>query len=238
MKPIAGLERRSNIAFLGTCVLFVSIKLLFDHYPGDFTAKGQTQAFTWPLVGAIILIGALGLFAEKSIGFPDSFADLTRERRGLVIAVVTGLAYGALTILLPGSNPVDLAEWPHVGWPWSVPFYVFGAIFLEFLLRLGALCILVWLIHVIVLRRRWLMPVFWTVNCLVALYEVLPVAMEQASDGRWRAVALTPLEPLYWTNVFEGWLLFRFGWFAPIAFRVAFYFVWHIVYGGVGPFAA
>ena len=44
------------------------------------------------------------------------------------------------------------ADWPHVPWPWSVPFYTFGAIFLEFLLRLGALCILVWLIHVVILQ--------------------------------------------------------------------------------------
>jgi hypothetical protein len=27
-----------------------------------------------------------------------------------------------------------------------------------------------------------------------------------------------------------------FGWFAPIAFRLAFYLFWHMIYGGLGPF--
>jgi hypothetical protein len=47
---------------------------------------------------------------------------------------------------------------------------------------------------------------------------------------------LAPLEPLYWTNVFEGWLLLRYGWVSPIVFRFAFYLVWHVIYGGLGPF--
>jgi len=230
------LARRSTIAFIATGLLFIVITLLFQYYPGDFPVRGQTEAFTWPLVGAILLLGTLGRCAERSIGFPDAFADWTLERRGLLIAVATGLAYGALTIVLPGSNPLVFAEWPHVAWPWSVPFYAFGAIFLEFLLRLGALCILVWFVHVVILRRRWLMPVFWTVNLVVALYEILPMTMEAAADGDWGAVVATPLQPLYWTNVFEGWLLLRFGWFAPVAFRLVFYLVWHILYGGLGPF--
>jgi hypothetical protein len=232
------LRRRSTLAFLGTCALLVAIKLLFDLYPHDFPARGQTEAFTWPLVGAIVLIGALGLLAERSLGFPDAFADMALERRGIMLASVTGLAYGALTIALPGSNPVALAEWPHVPWPWSLPFYTFGTIFLELLLRLGALCILTWFIHVVLLRRRGLMPVFWAVNLIVAFYEIMPATMADAARGDWLAVAATPLQPLYWTNVFEGWLLLRFGWFAPIAFRLAFYLVWHIIYGGLGPFDA
>jgi hypothetical protein len=231
-----GWRRRSTVVFIGTCLVLVAIKLLFDNYPGDFPVRGQAEAFTWPLVGAIILIGALGLLAERSIGFPDAFADTALERRGIALAAVTGLAYGALTILLPGSNPLGLTEWPHVPWPWSVPFYTFGTIFLEFLLRLGALCILVWLIHVVILRRRWLTPVFWTVNLVVAFYEIMPATMEDVGRGDWAAVATTPLQPLYWTNVFEGWLLLRFGWFAPLVFRLAFYLVWHVIYGGLGPF--
>lgn len=238
MKPRDELQRRSTVAFLGTCSLLIVLKLLFDHYPGEYTAKGQAEAFTWPLVGAIVLIGALGLGAERSTGLPDAFADLARERRGFLLAAAAGLAYGVLTILLPGGNPVAVGEWPHVAWPWSVPFYTFGAIFLEFLLRLGALCIFVWIVHVLILRRRWLTPVFWAVNCVVALYEILPATIAQATSGRWGAVALTPIEPLYWSNVFEGWLLFRFGWFAPIVFRLAFYLVWHVIYGGLGPFSA
>lgn len=80
------------------------------------------------------------------------------------------------------------------------------------------------------------MPVFWVVNALVSFYEIMPATLVHVARGEWGAVALTPLEPLYWTNLFEGWLLLRFGWFAPIVFRFAFYLVWHIIYGGLGPY--
>jgi hypothetical protein len=233
------LRRRSTLAFLAASLVLAAIKLLFDFYPGDFPGSDQAAAFTWPVVGIIWLIGLLGLFAERAIGFPDAFADLQRERRGLAVAALAGLAYGLITVgqdYLGGGGTVGAADWPHLVWPWSVPFYTFGAIFLEFLLRLGALCILVWLIHVVILRRRWLMPVFWAVNLVVAFYEIMPMTMADVAAGHWAAVALTPLWPLYWSNVFEGWLLLRFGWFAPIVFRLAFYLVWHVVYGGLGPF--
>lgn len=236
---------RSQAAFAAASLLLVVIKLLFDFYPGDFPVKGQANAFTWPIVLGIILLGLGGLFAERRLRtrglFPEPFESAEGERRSLMIAIVTGLAYGVLTVVqdisAPGTgNPLNIAEWPHVPWPWSIPFYAFGAILLELMLRLGALCILVWLIHVVVFRRRWLLPTFWAVNLAVATYEILPAVMEDAAAGRWTSVALSPLEPLYWTNVFEGWLLLRFGWFSPIAFRLAFYLVWHVIYGGLGPF--
>jgi hypothetical protein len=42
----------------------------------------------------------------------------------------------------PAHSPLNPDPgWDHVRLPWSIPFYTFGAIFLEYLLRLGALCI-------------------------------------------------------------------------------------------------
>lgn len=238
-------RRSSLIAYAATAALLAAIKLLFDLYPGDYPVRGQAEAFTWPLVAGIVAIGLAGFFADRSLSrpgaFPEPFADRARDRRGLVLAVATGVAYGFATAAWDladpgGGNPLSLTDWPHVPWPWSLPFYTFGAIFLEFLLRLGALCLFVWLIHVVLLRRRALMPVFWAVNAVVAAYEILPAVLADAGAGRWGAVAASPLEPLYWTNLFEGWLLLRFGWIAPIVFRLAFYLVWHVLYGGLGPF--
>jgi hypothetical protein len=239
------LTRPSAIAFLAAALLLVGVKLLFALYPGDFPVKGQAEAFTWPLIGGVILLGLLGLLADRSLSadgrFPEPFTDGPRERRAVLIATATGAAYGLLTIAgdlrSPGSgNPLNLTDWPHVPWPWSVPFYAFGAVLLEFLLRLGALCILVWLLHVVLLRRRGLLAVFWAVNLIVASYEIQPMVLESVQAGDWKAVAMAPLAPLYWTNVFEGWLLLRYGWVSPIVFRLAFYLVWHVVYGGLGPF--
>lgn len=188
-------SKPAAIAFGVASGLLIAIKLLFEFYPGDFPVKGQAAAFTWPIVLGIILLAVIGLTAERSLAtgsqFPEPLSDRQRERRAAVIAIVTGFSYGIVTVVQdlgsPGSgNPLNVAEWPHVPWPWSVPFYAFGAILLEFMLRLGALCILVWLIHVVILRRRWLLPAFWIVNLIVATYEILPSVMEDVAAGKWR----------------------------------------------------
>jgi hypothetical protein len=236
-----GWRTRSAFAFLGVAALLPALKLLFDYYPGDFPLRDQTAAFSWLAIGAIVLLGALGLGADHLLGLPRPFEDVARDRRGLWIATVSGLAYGLGTVgndlINHAAHPLasEAASWPHVALPWSIPFYLFGAVFLELMLRLGALCIPVWVIHVVLLRRRFRNTVFWSVACLVATYEILPYVLEHIAAERWSNVALAPLQPLYWTNVWEAWLLLRFGWIAPIIFRLAFYLVWHILWGGLAP---
>ena len=51
--------RPSTIAALAASLLLVGIKVLFERYPGEFPARGQAEAFTWLLVGGVILIGLL-----------------------------------------------------------------------------------------------------------------------------------------------------------------------------------
>src|SRR5688572_33408538 len=103
MRSVA--RRRSTWAFVAVALALAAIKLLFDLYPGDYPVRGQAEAFTWPLVGAVVLIGWLGLLAERSLRFPDAFADPRLERSGLLVALLTGLAYGALTVAMDRFDP-------------------------------------------------------------------------------------------------------------------------------------
>ena len=83
--------------------------------------------------------------------------------------------------------------------PWSIPFYTFGAIFLEYLLRLGALCIGFWFIFVLILRRRFRLAVFWLLNLIVALYEIWPYLAQDIHAGHWGSVAR-----LRWSRLFDA----------------------------------
>lgn len=231
------LTRRSTLLFIAVSLVLVGIKLLFDYYPGDYPGRSQAAAFTWPLVAGILAIGVAGFFADRAARLPDPLEDWAREKRGAVWAVGGGFVYGLITIGLYihdyAAHPHGPeSEWVHMALPWSIPFYTFGAIFLEFLLRLGALCIAFWLVHVVVLRRRLRLPVYWALAAIVALYEIWPYYAADAAARHWDRLAHIAVEPLYLSNVFEGWLLLRFGWFTPIVFRVAFYLVWHILFGG------
>ncbi len=229
----------SRALFLVTCLVLVGIKLLFEVQPQNFPLHEQASAFTWQAIVTVLALGTAGLFAEGALRLPRPGEDTKRDRLALAWATIAGIAYGLITI---GLDFVDRYQHPlapgssvHMPLPWSIPFYVFGAIFLELLLRLGAICIAVWLISSLLLRRRHFNAVFWTVTCLVALYEILPHLLHDITQKNWIAIASTPVQPLYFSNVFEGWLLLRFGWFAPILFRLTFYAVWHILYGGLWP---
>src|SRR5688500_13039064 len=88
-------RRRSTILFIGTCIVFVAIKLLFDNYPGEYPVKGQAAAFTWPLVVGIVVIGAPGLLGERSLRFPACLRVPRSTRRRVEITALTRVHSGA-----------------------------------------------------------------------------------------------------------------------------------------------
>ena len=222
--------RASTLLFIALCGLLAGIKLLFDFYPGELPIRGQAAAFTWPVVGGVMLIAALGLLANRAAQLPDPLSDRKRDLEGLAWASGLAILYGAWTVY---SYLRDPDGWVHMALPWSIPFYTFGAIFIEFMLRLGALSILFWLLHVLILRRHLRLVVFWLVAAFVGLYEIQPRVMDDVNAGNWGAVGLALLGPLYWTHLVEAGLMLRYGWFAPIAFRFVFYVVWHMAFGGL-----
>ena len=230
---------KAGRAFIACSGLLIAIKLLFDFYPYDYPARDQASAFSWPVVLGIIALGAAGFAADHALKFPEPFTDARRDRVGTLVSIGLGLAYGIYTagddMIDHVRHPLATSDWAHVPLPWSIAFYSFGAILLEFMLRLGALCVLVWLLHVVICRRHFRLAIFWIVACIVATYEIMPYVQQDIAARNWSAVALDPLQPLYWTNILEAGLLLRYGWLAPIVFRAAFYLVWHVLYGGLAP---
>ena len=151
--------------------------------------RAQAAAFTWPLVSTIIAIGFPGLLADLASGFPDPLSDSRRDRQGIWVATITGAVYGLITIGMflrhPINSPLNPGSgWDHVALPWSIPLYTFGAIFLEYLLRLDGICISFWLISIVVLRRHLRLTVFWALNLLISLYEIWPYLNPDIQAGR------------------------------------------------------
>ena len=80
-----------------------------------------------------------------------------------------------------------------------------------------------------------------TVVCLgLGIILVWVGTVAQADEGLYQAQAryfkhwLVVGATMYGMNLFEAYLLWRCGFLAPLAFRVAFYFVWHVVGGAMG----
>ena len=223
----------SSKIYIGLVAFLVSVKVLFLLFPTTFPLADQETAFSWTTIAVIALMGFVGLILSRRTGFPEIWDTGISLRQRLLIPTLIGLVYGVITVIkdLPSPSPV------HLKLPLSIPFYAYGAVFLEIMLRLFAIPLLVWLISNVIFRGRWQTQVFWFAVVIAALYEPLPHISEQLRGAT--AIAAPNIilkwatEPLFLANVVAGWLFRKYGFLAPVVMRLSFYLIWHILYGGL-----
>jgi hypothetical protein len=82
-----------------------------------------------------------------------------------------------------------------------------------------------WLVGRVMLKGRAAGPLFWTLALLTSLIE--PASnLALAQPGAAAALGML-LVVAFAANLFEAVEFRRYGWPAPILFRLAFYGVWH-----------
>lgn len=223
----------STKIYLGLIAFMVAVKVTFILFPTVFPGADQEGAFSWTTILAIAVMGFIGLLLARRTGFPELWDAKVSNRQRFLIPVVIGLVYGVVTVIIDLRNPSPV----HLKLPLSIPFYTYGALLLEIMLRLFAIPLLVWLFSNLLLRGKWQTKVFWLAVVVAALYEPLPHIREQLSGVSGLAVLLVlikwAIEPLFLANVLTGWLFRKYGFLAALAMRLSFYLVWHIIYGGL-----
>ncbi len=232
IRVLRGLPLSTKI-YLGLIAFMVAVKVMFLVFPTVFPGADQEGAFSWTTISAIAVMGFIGLILARRTGFPEIWDTKVSNYQRFLIPTFLGLAYGAITVMedLPNPSPA------HLKLPLSIPFYTFGALLLEIMLRLFAITLLVWLFSNVILRGRWQTQIFWFAAIVAALYEPLPHMREQLGSAAAIAVPSIILKwvtaPLFLANVLSGWLFRKHGFLAPLMFRLSFYLVWHIIYGGL-----
>jgi hypothetical protein len=229
---IRGLSVSTRI-YLGLIAFMFAVKVIFLLFPTVFPGADQEGAFSWVTILSIAAMGSVGLILARRTGFPEIWDKKVSHRQRFLIPAFIGLLYGVITVIkdLPDPSPV------HLKLPLSIPFYTYGALLLEIMLRLFAIPLLVWLLSNVILRGRWQKQIFWLAVVVASLYEPLPHIREQLAGAA--AVAAPAIllkwvtEPLFLANVVSGWLFRKYGFLAPLMLRLSFYLVWHIVYGGL-----
>ena len=229
-------SRRTWTTYAGLVCVLVLVKLIFLLIPTTFPGADQATAFTWPVVLVVSVLGAVGVALSRYARIPDPWdPDISASQR-FVLPVLDGLAYGLITVLRDLGKPADV----HLAFPWSVPFYAFGAVFLEVLLRVFALTVLTVLVWKVLLRGRAYGAAFWSANIVVALYEPMPfLATELSNSSRLAVPGIIvdwAFQPLFLANVLTGYIFRRYGMLSAVVLRLAFYAVWHVAYGGFRPF--
>src|SRR5688572_9525181 len=148
----------------------VGAKLYFLDHPADFPLESQASAFEWRLLLTVASCGLFGLLLAPYARFPDMWDRTVKHRHRLFVPLVWGVVYALVTVVRDLPNPST----DHLYYPASIPFYAFGAVFLEILLRLFGVTLITWLIGEVLLMGHMRNAAFWIANVLTSLYEPLP----------------------------------------------------------------
>jgi hypothetical protein len=210
----------------------VAAKLYFLDHPTAFPLEAQASAFEWRAVLTLASCGLLGLLLAPYARFPDMWDRAVKHRHRLLVPLVWGVVYGLVTVVRDLPNPSG----DHLYYPASVPFYAFGAVFLEVLLRLFGVTLITWLIGEVFLMGHLRNMAFWIANVVTSLYEPLPQIWEdlqQVEQPIQVPVTLVnwAFHPMFLSNLLTGYLYRRFGFLTAVLFRLSFYAVWHVGYG-------
>ena len=125
-------------------VVLVLIKIFFLISPVTMPVAGNEAAFAPLTILIVAVMGLLGLLLARRTGFPEIWDERISNRQRFLIPCVIGLVYGLATVgplMLGISNrvhPLAVSSDVHVKFPLSIPYYTYGALFLEILLRLFA----------------------------------------------------------------------------------------------------
>jgi hypothetical protein len=219
-------DRSSVLIYAGLIAFVVAVKVAFTLWPVALASEGQASDLTWAALTVFALLGGVGVALLRPGGFPGAWDREISLARRILLPLGMGVGAGLLLRLL---NRVHSFGLPNVAFPMSVLLYPLGAVLVQIQLRLFPAPLLVWLIGVLLLRRRWPNAVFWCVALGLSVVEPL---MQQSG--------LPPM-PLAWTvvlmlfvgleNLGEMLLFRRAGFLAPLTMRLGFYAIWHILRG-------
>jgi hypothetical protein len=230
-----GVLRVSTASFVTYGLMVATLigaKLYFLDHPTDFPLEAQASAFEWRVLLTLASCGLFGLVIAPYARFPDMWDRGVEHRKRLLVPIVWGVLYGFVTIVRDLPKPTG----DHLYYPASLPFYAFGAVFLEVMLRLFAVTLITWLIGEVFLMGHLRNAAFWIANIATSLYEPLPHVWEDLQSVEQPVqvpvtVVNWAFHPLFLSNLLTGYLYRRFGFLSAVLFRLSFYAVWHVAYG-------
>lgn len=229
--------RRSLALYLALMVYLVLVKVVLELGAVEGVVPSQATVLSWPVIGFIALAGGCSVWLGPRTGLPELWDPSISPRKWLLLPAVVGLGLGVvnLTIQALTGSLRTIAEAANVAsinvpFPESILFYSGGAIIVE-TRRLILITLPLWLIATVTLRKRGQAPVFWVLALLTSLLE--PAEQLSLIAGHLDLMLVLGVA-VYGMNLFEAYLFWRYGFLAPLIFRLGYYLVWHIVGGVIG----
>jgi hypothetical protein len=226
-KPVSS----SLSVYVALVLLLVAIRVIFLFVPLQTVLPEQAGIFTWPALILISALGFVGTWAASKTGFPESWDQTISNQQRFLMPALLGLGLGFVAIGIERFQSLGQIDVPF---PLSIPFYLYGGIVLEILLRLFLLPVPLWFLSSLLLRGRWQEPIFWGLAVITSLLEpwdALGALFQRGllnqgiPVGVWAFVAFA-----YSVNLLLAYEYRKFGFIAPVMLRLSYYLVWHILF--------
>ncbi len=160
--------------FLGLVICLAVLTGIGVFLPQGDIAPTQTLQIPKPIFAVVVALGTLvmygglgylGLVLARKLGFAELWSKDVPAQRRLLIPALAGIVLGAFFILADGI----LRQWhtfgpiPHPPFPTSLVASATAGIGEEIIFRLVFISFWVWLVSEVILKKRWMNPVFWIV---------------------------------------------------------------------------
>jgi len=196
--------------------------------------QDQTQMIlNWISIPFYSILGYIGLkmFEEKA-GFPDMLEKKITKKSRYYIPLVLGAIFALGAIIFDQLNPYKV---PTLPLPYSIPYWIFVAIFDEFFWRLFFLTFMVWLISVKILKDNYQEHVFWAVSILEGvIYMLMQYGMFTQMVGPVTSILFAQIVLISAGYMVAACYSYRRGGFlAVMTVRLTQYMLYHVIYGSL-----
>lgn len=185
-------------------------------------------------------LGFIGLKLAQKIGFADIWnSGVSNTRRFLIPAVIgvfTGIFFIAADLIF--SQFSSFGKFPHPPFPTSIVASAAAGIGEEVIFRLFFISFWVWLISLVILKRKWQNQVFWIVAVLSALAFAaghLPGLMAIFGLENVSQIPNVVLGEIFLLNgvvsLLAAYYFRKFGFLAAVGIHFWTDIVWHVIWG-------
>lgn len=224
--------------YLALLITLVVLRILLVFIPSTYmeAVPGRAALFTWPALIVMGVLGLAGLWLSARTGFPGMWDRDASYTHILLVPLAVGIGLGLVFFLLSRLEPVE-AFWLAIGevevpFPFSIPYYAYGATLSEILLRLFLIPLLVWPISSLLLRGRWQEPIFWAIALVTSVLEPLGNLAALAGLGWLDGGLALPVALLlllsFGINLLAAYLFRKYGFMAALSLRLGHYLMWHV----------
>jgi hypothetical protein len=196
-------------------------------------------------VFAIVLVaygglGFLGLKLSQKLGLPNLICPEVSNRQRFGLPALVGGISGIFLILMDlfFTNILAVVRLPHPPFPTSLVASLSAGIGEEIIFRLFFISFWTWLISYVVLRRRWLMPVYWVISTLSAV--VFSASHFPALMYLQQTTGISQFSPALIVEIFllngllsliAAYFFKKSGYLAAVGVHFWADVVWHVVWG-------